>query len=61
MKTIEFAEVMCWSASAVSNGKPTTTPSATMAKDARSLGAGRFCLSAASNAARISSCRHEVP
>ena len=35
MKTIECAEVMCWSASAVSSGKPTTTPSATMASETR--------------------------
>ena len=37
MKTIECAEVTCWSASAVSNGKPTTTPSATMTSETRSL------------------------
>jgi len=42
IKTIEWAEVMCSRASAVSKGKPTTTPSATMNKDARSLRSGRF-------------------
>jgi hypothetical protein len=50
MNTIECAEVMCWSANAVSNGKPTTTPSATMASEPRSVGAGRLCLRAASRA-----------
>ena len=41
MKTIECAEVMCWSASAVSRGKPTTTPTATMPSEARSPLSGR--------------------
>jgi hypothetical protein len=52
MKTIECAEVMCWSASAVSSGKPTTTPRPTMASEARSLRAGRVCLKARSRALR---------
>ena len=42
MKTIEWAEVMCFRASAVNNGKPTTTPSATMTSETRSPRAGRF-------------------
>jgi len=46
MKTIDWADVMLCSASAVSKGKPTTTPSATMASGARSLRIGRFSLSA---------------
>ena len=39
---MEWAEVMCCSASAVSSGKPTTTPSATMTSETRSPRAGRF-------------------
>ncbi len=52
--TIECAAVMCWSASAVSNGKPTTTPSATTraARDRRARGASR---AAASSSAAPSS------
>ena len=41
MNTIECADVMCWSASAVSSGKPTTTPSATTTSGRRSLLSGR--------------------
>ncbi|MEY9263503.1 hypothetical protein ABIF23_002898 [Bradyrhizobium elkanii] len=51
MNTIECAEVMCWSASAVSSGKPITTPSATMVSDTRSLRCGQGCRSTASSAA----------
>ncbi len=41
MNTIEWAEVTCWSASAVRSGKPSTTPKATMAATRRSDRAGR--------------------
>jgi hypothetical protein len=51
MKTIEWADVMCWRARAVSRGKPITTPIATIAKGTISLVAGRFCRSARSRAA----------
>ena len=44
MKTIECADVTCCRASAVRSGKPTTTPSATMNRDVRSLREGRFSL-----------------
>ena len=44
MKTIECAEVTCCRASAVSKGKPTTTPSATTSSEAMSRRAGRFSL-----------------
>ncbi len=39
---IECAEVTCFNASAVSYGKPTTTPSATTTSEIRSLRSGRF-------------------
>ena len=42
-KTIECAEVTWRRASAVSNGKPTTTPSETMMSGMMSCLAGRFC------------------
>ena len=42
MKTIECAEVTCCSASAVSSGKPTTTPSATITSETISPREGRF-------------------
>ena len=51
MKTIECAEVMCWSASAVSSGKPTTTPRETMASETRSSRCGRAWRSRTSTAA----------
>ncbi|MET4765630.1 hypothetical protein ABH970_006002 [Bradyrhizobium ottawaense] len=54
MKTIERAEVMCWSASAVSSGKPTTTPMATMVREAKSPRCGRACRSTPSTATPIS-------
>ena len=41
---MECAEVTCCSASAVSSGKPTTTPSATITSETRSPRAGRFSL-----------------
>jgi len=41
MKTIERAEVMCWSAIAVRSGNPMTQPSATKIRDPISLRAGR--------------------
>ena len=45
---MECAEVMCCSASAVSSGKPTTTPRATITSETRSLREGRFSLNASS-------------
>ena len=54
MKTMERADVMCWSASAVSSGKPTTTPMATMVSEARSRRCGRACRSKPSTTAPIS-------
>jgi hypothetical protein len=51
MKTIDWADVMLCSASAVSSGNPTTTPSATMARDSRSLRSGRFSRRVISRAA----------
>ena len=48
---MERAEVMCCNASAVSRGKPITTPSATTAKAPRSRRPGRFCRSSTSSAA----------
>ena len=51
MKTIECAEVMCWSASAVSSGKPTTTPSATIASEAGRSRPGASAAAASSSAA----------
>jgi len=42
MKTMECAEVTCCSASAVSSGKPTTTPSAMTTSEMRSCREGRF-------------------
>ena len=44
MKTIECADVTCCRARAVRSGKPTTTPSAVMKRDVRSLREGRFSL-----------------
>ena len=51
MKTMERADVMCWSASAVSSGKPTTTPSPTTTSEPTSLRSGFICRRTTSNAA----------
>ena len=48
MKTMDCADVIRWRASAVSSGKPTTTPAATRASGTMSPAAGRFCRRASS-------------
>ena len=48
MKTMEWAEVTCCSASAVNSGKPTTTPSATTTSETISAREGRFWRKASS-------------
>lgn len=54
-KMMEWAVVTCFSARAVSKGKPTTTPSATITSDSRSPRSGRFCRN------RSSSARPSIP
>ena len=63
MKTTEWAAVICCRAKAVSNGNPTTTPTATIRSDGRSRRIGRSCLNTASSpmpSAAASTARAEV-